>query len=146
MLTKPINGRCKFLLFDVEVQVSCVVDFPVDWLSACKYSLEDRNSVYLPISLVLLDNGYEYAAVRIDECGVSVTKITDGTKSVFHYDVSLAEFIEELLRDIEGNLDEWANWYPAEILGGPDAGRKEMLMALLADTRQSLARYAEKNN
>ncbi len=137
MLTEPVNGRCKFLLFDFNVQMSCVRDIPVDWLRACKSGLEGL----IPFSLVLLDNGYEYSVLLFDGSGVSVI---DDNRSVFHYDVSLAEFTEELLRDIEDNLDGWANWYPAKILGGPDAGREEMLRNLLADTKEALAVYAEK--
>lgn len=47
----------------------------------------------------------------------------------------------ETLKDIKNNLDGWANWYPAEILGGPDAGREEVLRTLLADTKEALTEY-----
>lgn len=145
MLTEPVNGRCKFLLFDFEVQISCVRDIPVDWLRACKDGLEGGSSVLIPVSLILLDNGYEYATLLFSETGIlSVIDIIDDNRTVFHYDVSLAEFTEKLLQDIEDNLAGWAKWYPAEILGGPDSGREEMLRTLLADTKEALAVYAKK--
>lgn len=145
MLTKPVNGRCKFSFFDFEVEISCVNDIPVDWLNACKGGLESGGCVWLPISrILLLDNGYEYAVLLFREMGVSIIDFIDGNRTVFYYDVSLAEFTEELLKDIEDNLTGWVNWYPAEILGGPDAGRGEMLRNLLTDTREVLTAYAEK--
>lgn len=137
MLTKPVNGRCEFSLFDFEVQISCVEDIPVDWLKTCKYGLEGR----LPVSFSLLDNGYEYVMLSIDGYGLSIVEVIDENRKLFQHDFSLVEFTEELLKDIEMNLDEWVNWYPAKILGGPDAGRREVLVNLLAYTKEALASY-----
>ncbi len=141
MLTKPVNGRCNFSLFDFEVQMSCVRDIPADWLKTCKYGLEDG----LPVSFTLLDNGYEYAILLFDGNRASILDIIDGEKKLSQYNMGLAEFTEKLLEDIESDLDKWVNWYPAKLLGEPDAGREERLRILLADTKKAFAEYTEKS-
>lgn len=134
MLTKPINGRCEFSLFDFKVQVSCVNDIPVDWLKTCKYGLEGA----VPVSFNLLDNGYEYTILSSNDYNFCIVDIIDGNKKLLEYDFSLKEFAQELLKDIETNMDEWVNWYPAKILGSPGDGRRELLKTLMEETRNIL--------
>lgn len=134
MLTKPVNGRCKFSLFDFEKQISCVNDIPVDWLKTCKDGLGGS----FPVSFVILDNGYEHAILSFDGSRVSIVDNIDGSRIFFQYDFSLTDFTEELIKDIENNLDDWINWYPAKILGDPDINRRKELGTLLTDTKDEL--------
>lgn len=126
------HDSCRIRYFSVYKE-----DIPVDWLKTCKYGLEGR----LPVSFGLLDNGYEYAMLSIDGYGLSIVNVVGENRKLFQHDFSLAEFAEELLKDIENNLDGWVNWYPAKILGGPDTGRREVLINLLAYTKEALASY-----
>ena len=139
MLTKPFNGRCLFSLCDFNIQMSCVTDIPFDWLKTCKFGLEYNTDV----SLILADHGNEYILLLLMNRRSRLLKDIEWKKSVEAYEIGLADFTEHLLMDIQNDFEEWVNWYPAKILGGPDAGRKEALETLLADTKKALESFKE---
>ncbi len=134
MLTEPLNGRCTFSLFDINIQMSCVTDIPVDWLRTCKFALENE---YLA-SFILADNGYEYIVFFVNGGGAVLIKDVDGERSMVEYEINLPTFTEQLIEDVRKFFEGWVNWYPAKILGGPDEGRGELLKTLLADTEEAL--------
>ncbi|MCM1257098.1 MAG: hypothetical protein NC307_04515 [Roseburia sp.] len=137
MLTKPFNGRCLFSLGNFNIQMSCVTDIPFDWLGTCKFGLEN----YTDVSLILADHGNEYIVLLLMDKESRLLKDIEGKRSVDAYEIGLADFTERLLMDIQDDFEEWVNWYPAKILGGPDAGRKESLETLLADTTETLENF-----
>lgn len=140
MLSKPFNGRCLFSMFDFNIQMSCVTDIPFDWLKTCRFGLENNTEV----SLVLTDYGNEYIVLLLALGGGLILKDIEGKKSVEECRTNLEDFTEHLLMDIENDLEGWVNWYPAKILGGPDAGRKQALQTLLADTAEALVNFKKK--
>lgn len=137
MLTKPLNGRCVFSLFDFSIPMSCVTDIPFDWLKTCKFGLENEDEV----SLILADHGNEYILFLLMLGRSCLLKDIEGKRSVEECEIDLEGFTERLLMDIQRDFEEWVNWYPAKILGGPDAGRKEALETLLADTAEALENF-----
>lgn len=134
MLTEPVNGRCTFSIFDFKIQMSCVTDIPVDWLKTCKFGLEHGE----PVSLVLSDHGNEYIVLLLQGDSAMLIKDVEGERTLQEYKMGLAAFTKHLVANVRKYLDGWINWYPAQILGGPDDGRRELLRELLADTEEVL--------
>ena len=137
-----MDGRRVFSLFDFSIPVSCVTDIPFDWLKTCKFGLENEDEV----SLILADHGNEYIVLLLMLGRSRLLKDIEGKRSVLECGIDLEDFTKRLLMDIQKDFEEWVNWYPAKILGGPDAGRKETLETLLADTTEALENFKKQRS
>ena len=119
-----------------------VPDIPFDWLKTCKFGLENEDEV----SLILADHGNEYIVLLLMLGRSRLLKDIEGKRSVLECGIDLEDFTKRLLMDIQKDFEEWVNWYPAKILGGPDAGRKETLETLLADTTEALENFKKQRS
>lgn len=139
MLAEPVNGRCIFSLFDLEINMSCVTDIPVDWLRICKFGLENDGLASLPLK----DYANTYSLLLLQKNNAVLIEDADGERTLKSYEISLSDFTEQLIRDIKNYFDGWVSWYPAKIMGIPDDKRGVLLNALLADTEDAFRTYKD---
>lgn len=140
LLTKPFNGRCVFSLANFSISMSCVTDIPFDWLETCRFGLENHTAV----SFILADYGNEYIVLLLCLRESRILKDVEGKTTVEKHEINLKDFTEYLLTDIKNDFEEWVDWYPAKILGGPDTGRKERLEILLIETEEALTDFKKR--
>ena len=74
MLAEPANGRYIFSLFDLEINMSCVTDIPVDWLRICKFGLENDGLASLPLK----DYANTYSLLLLRKNNAVLIKDADG--------------------------------------------------------------------
>lgn len=134
MLTGPSNGCCTFSLLNFEMQMSCVMDIPVDWLKTCKFGLEHN----APVSLLISDYGNEYIVLLLQWNKAILIKEIENQKTFEEMETNLLDFAEYLIEDVRKYFAGWINWYSAQIPGEPNDGREEVLNSLLADTETML--------
>lgn len=135
MLSQPSAGWSTFTLGDFEGHASFMTDIPFDWLRACINGLRHD----IPAAFYIDGEGVEYYIVS-DMFGTYIIRLHNGTETT-RVNVGLEDFSRSLVRDIRDNLDNWVWWCDRPLSEEQFARRKAMLISLLDETEQCLARY-----
>jgi len=104
MFTKPESGWTFLEIGDFSERASYLTDIPNDCLDAFIYALQNNT----PIVIYFDAEGWEYYLV-CSWCQAYII-LNKEKHEIITIDKNIREIAKEFIKDIEENIDEWANW------------------------------------
>lgn len=104
MLTKPKHGWTNVQIEDFVDRASYLTDIPNDCLDAFIYGIENN----MPVVIYFDAEGWDYHLVASYYESYIIRERE--SLEIYKFEKNYIDLAYELIRDIEDNINEWANW------------------------------------